>query len=328
MMNNHDDHRPYSRTLFRPLVVLGCACVDIYLSVESFAVRRKNRVTGRMVTEGGGGANNAIVHRRLASERPATLLAAVGDDREGDELRRRLAARGISMPWEPVAGTPTSVSYIIREPNNGAGTLLVQKGARTTPFPMELVEESLSRAEACCLVAPAVNEQIPFVLRIAAQYRLPVYFGVGSNQIQDLGYHGLKAALVEPLELLICNRDEAQVLTGQSDLQSQLEALQFDGRVHTAVITDGSLGIHAVRDGRRYHVPAYTDPRSPVVDDVGAGDCCQATIVFALLRGCPLDVALQAGARQGFESCTGIGATTNLIEGAALRDYLSLAAVA
>jgi ribokinase len=157
---------------------------------------------------------------------------------------------------------------------------------------------------------------------------LPVYFGVGSTQVFELGYEGLRTALVAPVELLICNRDEARHLTGEAEVAGQLAALAFDGRVKTVVVTDGASGVHALRDGRRCHVPAYTDPRRPVADDVGAGDCCQATIVAALLRGYPLEGALRAGARQGFEACTGIGATTNLLGGEALRDYLSLDAAA
>jgi hypothetical protein len=86
------------------------------------------------------------------------------------------------------------------EEASGRGTIFGAPGARATPFPLERVGRSLKGAAACCLVAPAVNEQIPAVLQLAARAGVPAFFGVGRTQIECLGYQGLREVLVEEVE--------------------------------------------------------------------------------------------------------------------------------
>ncbi len=304
-------------------VLIGGACWDYYLAVHCLRPGIQHHVQHRLSVPGGGALNNAIVHRALAPHAPIVLLAAVGDDAEGRALRRHLAGRRIKLYWPPVQGVSTSVSYVVVEGESGRGTILAETGARATALPLTLAERALEHAVACCLVAPTNNEQIPAVLRIAAQRHVPVYFGLGRTQIDTLGYEGLRAALVDNVAVLMCNRLEAERLTNQSAIADQLDALHFDGQVEMVVITDGADGIHASRDGELFYEPAYTDPQRPIVDDVGAGDGAQAALVDALLRGRPLEVALRAAARQGFEVCTGRGATTCLVHGATMEAYLA-----
>jgi sugar/nucleoside kinase (ribokinase family) len=320
-----NNHWPRLRVGQKTRLCIGGICRDNFLSVAFLVWHGKNPIRSRASSGGGGAANNAVGHRRLAPESPIVLLANVGDDADGHALRRHMAELRIDMPLPPLAGVPTSVSFAIVEQASGNGTVLYDLGARAEPIPLHYVKQALPGAEACCLVSPAVNEQIAPILELAAAHDVPLYFGLGSAQIDSLGYDGLEAALVKDVELLICNRAEARKLTGREDLADQLDALRFAGRVRTVVITDGPAGLHAVRDGERCDVPAYRDGR-PVVDDVGAGDAAQAALVDALLRRYPLELTLLAGARQGYEACTAFGATTHLLDAAPMRDYLSLAA--
>jgi sugar/nucleoside kinase (ribokinase family) len=191
------------------------------------------------------------------------------------------------------------------------------------PIPLEQIEDCMSGAEACFLVAPRVNEQIPEILRLADRYRVPVFFGLGGKQIFGLSYEQLRDSVVAPVKFAMCNFSESKHLTKQPEIADQLEALRFGGLVRTPVISHGDHGLYALHDGKLHHVPAYTDPRRPIVDDTGAGDAAQAAIADSLLRGLPLEIALLAGARQGFEACTALGATTCLLDEAAMQKYLT-----
>jgi sugar/nucleoside kinase (ribokinase family) len=250
-------------------------------------------------------------------------LANVANDPKGRELNAELAAQGIEMPCPPLDKTSTSFSIIINETLTGKSTIFSFGGAREEPIGLEQIAYAMRGAEACCVVAPAVSDQIPDILLIADQNRVPVFFGLGGKQIFGSSYELLRDTLVATIELAVCNFSEAKHLTGRSEVADQLEDLQFRGRVRTSVVTYGDRGIHALRDGKLYYVPAYTDPKRPIVDDTGAGDAAQAAIVDSLLRGLPLEIALLAGARQGFEACTALGATTHLLDEAAMQKYLT-----
>lgn len=310
----------------RTRVCIGSICRDDHLFTDPLVFGGKNRIQRRLVTEGGGAGNVAVGHRRLAPKHRIILLAGTGNDPEGAALRQRMKEQRIEMPWPALAHTATSISSVLHCANGANGTILYDGNAREVPVPLPLIEQALPWAEACCLVAPTVSEQIPDILTLARRQRVPVFFGLGSRQIKGLTYIQLSDLLREPVELIICNRKEAQDLTGCRELPDQHEALTFAGRVRTVVITDGADALHGWRDGERCDVPAYVDPLRTVVDDTGAGDAAQAAVVHALLGGYPLEAALQAGARQGFECCTAVGAATCLLGGAALRDYLSLVA--
>jgi sugar/nucleoside kinase (ribokinase family) len=225
------------------------------------------------------------------------------------------------MPWPPIEEVCTSVSYVITESASSQSTILSEGGAREVRFPLNLIEMEMARAEACCLVSPGVNDQIAPILKIAERCRVPVFFGLGSKH----KYQELRAALVTEVETLMGNRAEAALFTGFQSIDDQLNAMSFDGRVRTTIVSDGANGIYSLHEGRRIHIPAYLDCGRPIMDDCGAGDAAQGTIVHFLLEGFDLESALMAGARQGFEACTAYGATTNLLDELRTREYLSLA---
>jgi sugar/nucleoside kinase (ribokinase family) len=304
-------------------LVLGGACVDRFGTAEQIVLDAKNPVTREWTAVGGGGANIALANKRLAPESRVVLLAHRGDDSNGQFVCRSLRERGVELPLAPRAGAATSFSYVVTLAGTGRSTVFSEAGARGEPLPLEEVERALVGAEVLWLAAPPWNEVIRPLSELAARRRVPLFFGLGAAQIDQLGYQGLGQELAGPVELLACNRHEAERLTGRGLVAEQLEALRYGGRVRTVVITDGAHGIHAWRDGEVLHVPAYRDPRRPVVDETGADDAAVATVGHLLLRGSALGEALRGGARQGFACCTAVGATAGLLDAAGLRDYLA-----
>jgi sugar/nucleoside kinase (ribokinase family) len=304
-------------------VVVGSASLNRSATATSIRLEAKNRLYSQLTTDGGGGANIARANKRLAPERTVVLLAQRGDDLDGEWLRQTLQQQGVELPLKPVAGVPTSFSYIVIHAATGHSTVFSEPGARSEPLPLEAVERALAGAEMLWLVAPPWNNVIRPLSELAAQKRVPLFFGLGTMQIDGLGYTGLGRELAGPVELLACNRQEAEQFTGRASVAEQLAALNYRGQVRVVVVTDGANGIHAWRDGQVSHVPAWSDPRRPVVDDTGAGDAAQATIGHLLLRGATLTEALRGGVRQGFECCTAVGANARLLSAADLHEYLA-----
>jgi sugar/nucleoside kinase (ribokinase family) len=327
MKMHHTPHGLRTVQVRRRLLVIGGACWDWFLVVERLRHALKNPVRQRCRCPGGGAVNHALGQRQLDSHQPIALLAQVGDDAEGRALRQTLTTRGIAVSCPPVPGVATSSSVIVVEEGDGRCTAFCDPGARAVPLPLELVDRELAGARACCLIAPTVAEQTAPILALAAEHGVAAYLGLSGNQVTQLGYGGLDAALAGEAALVMCNRHEAQALTGQEDIRDQLEALRFGGKVRLAVVSDGAAGLRALDTDRAYEVGAYRDSR-PVVSDLGAGDASLAGLLHLLLRGYPVEAALQGAARQGFEACTALGATAHLLNGLALREYLSVSAVA
>ena len=308
----------------RRRVFVGGVCWDHTLVIKRLRPGKKHTIEQRFRSPGGGAAHNALLHRQLNPDAEVILLAPLGDDGPGQELRDYMEARGVQMPWPAIPNTSTSVSFAITEQATGTTTMLCETGARAEPLPLVRLHELLPQADVCCLIAPWVSEQIAPIVRACAAQGVPLVFGLGRRQIDDFGYARLRDALEAKVQLVMCNRQEAEQLTGAANVADQLKALHFGGRVAWVVISDGANGLFASTGNQVVHVPAYHDPARPIVDDLGAGDACLAGIVHAWREGYPLEDALQAGVRLGFEACTGHGTTAVRLSGPALRDYLSL----
>lgn len=258
----------------------------------------------------------------LAPEVRVILFTRLGKDHIGGQICATLQDQRIELPLSNVPGKPTSFSYIVSQAGSGRGTIFSEAGVRAEPVPMHEIEREMDGAEVLWLVAPTRNDLIRPAIELAAQRRLPVFFGLGIVQIDELGYEGLVSELAGPIDMFACNCREAERLTRRTRIVEQLGALRFGGVVRTVVITDGANGIHGLRDGKMVHVPAYMDERR-VIDDTGAGDAAQGTIGHLLLSGMDLEEALRGGARQGFECCTATGAQTMLLDATVLRQYLT-----
>src|SRR5206468_4278535 len=116
-------------------VVIGGAGKDEYLWLDELSPGGKNPLHGRRVrVPGGGGFNVVVGYRRLAKAARLVFLTQRGADRPGRALGRRLKKWRIDTPLPPLAGKPTSLSYILTE-TGGRGTILVDAGARLEPIP-------------------------------------------------------------------------------------------------------------------------------------------------------------------------------------------------
>jgi sugar/nucleoside kinase (ribokinase family) len=308
-----------------PRVFIGGICLDHFKIVPDYRLGRKNMIKHQVRSVGGGAANHALVHRFLAPEVPLVLLAGLGNDLDGQDLRRHLQQKNITMPWAAVPEHSTSWSDIYT--HDGRGTVAVNPGVRSVPVPLDLVDKALCRAEACSVISLGRNDQIADLIRLAARHEVPVFVGLGSTQVEELTLRELHAALAEPVDMVICNRIEASRLTsrltGRDHIREQLTLLRGD-TIRLVVVTDGASGLHALTDGGYLHLDAFSDGR-PVIDDTGAGDATAATVIWSLLEGMSVEEALIAGARQGFEACTKLGSTTALVGPDILREHITFA---
>lgn len=89
---------------------------------------------------------------------------------------------------------------------------------------------------------------------------------------------------VNAADVIIPTADEAQILTGQPDLDSAVGMLLAGQPERIIVVTQGALGCTVYTQTGQRHVPGYTVDE---IDPTGAGDCFDAGFLVQWLQGLP-----------------------------------------
>src|SRR5690348_335112 len=110
------------------VVVVGSVNMDLTVRVPWLPLPGETVRGGDLVrTPGGKGANQAVAAARLGAE--SRLVALLGDDAAGTELRAALAGERVDVAGvEVAAGVPTGTALILVRPD-GENTITVSPGA-------------------------------------------------------------------------------------------------------------------------------------------------------------------------------------------------------
>ncbi|HTD26730.1 MAG TPA: PfkB family carbohydrate kinase, partial [Candidatus Elarobacter sp.] len=110
------------------VLVVGSANVDFTVATERLP-RPGETVTGGslLVSRGGKGANQAVAARRLGAE--VRVLACVGDDASGREIRAALAHEGIGVAGMSTTDRAATGTALIVVDAEGRNAIAVAPGA-------------------------------------------------------------------------------------------------------------------------------------------------------------------------------------------------------
>jgi sugar/nucleoside kinase (ribokinase family) len=215
----------------------------------------------------GGAAITAIGAARLGLS--VALASPLGDDPEGAELRRALAAEGVEWAGRSIGRTAVTVVL----PVDG-------ERAMATYEPGEQVGAGELRA----LDPRATVLSLPRL--VLAPQGAVLYATVGDADAQTDGAG--HAAGLEGARSLLVNAREARLLTGEADPREAARALAE--RTPCAVVTLGAAGAIAVEGSAVVEADGID---VDAVDTTGAGDLFTAAYVWADLAGAPLDARLR-----------------------------------
>jgi sugar/nucleoside kinase (ribokinase family) len=215
----------------------------------------------------GGAAITAIGAARLGLS--VALASPLGEDTEGAELRRALAAEHVRWAGRTIERTAVTVVLPV------AG-----ERAMATYEPGEQV----GAAELRELDPRAVVLSLPRLGLAPAGAALYATVGDADAQADGAG----RTAGLERARSLLVNEREARLLTGEADPRQAARALAE--RTPCAVVTLGAAGAIAVEGS--VLVEAEGVPVE-AVDTTGAGDLFTAAYVWADLAGAPLDARLR-----------------------------------
>jgi ribokinase len=256
---------------------------------------------------GGKGANQAIGARRLGTD--VLFITRLGADLFGDEARSILVAEGLpERGLSTDAQSPTGIALILVD-DSGQNAISVAPGANL----------DLSAADVLASFGPDLRACTYLLMQLECTAELAVTL---ARWARDSGIVSiLNPAPARPLapdalaafDVITPNESELRTLAaalGSADTATEVQAQHLVAcGVRDVVVTLAERGaLWASSAGLRYF-DAY-----PVraVDTTGAGDAFNAGLAAALVRGEPMESAIDHGCRAGAFCVTRYGVIDGL----------------
>ena len=227
------------------------------------------------------------------------LVGDVGDDAFGQQIVDDLRSAGLDTAAVRVChGLPTGLSLALL--NEQRDRAFVTHPGHLEALDMAAVaarwehiagRRMLLFCGYCCLpgLRPAGGEAL--LCRARAEGLVTVLdTGWDPGNWENGGREEVRA-LLRHTDVFLPNMEEARALTGRDDPDGAAAQLASWGP-GTVIVKLGPAGVLGVRGGERERVPALA---TTVADTVGAGDCFNAGVLYALVRDWPLAEALRLG---------------------------------
>ncbi|NLF24210.1 MAG: adenosine kinase [Deltaproteobacteria bacterium] len=233
-------------------------------------------------SSGGSVANSLFTIRQLGAE--TAFQGKVGNDQFGRRFSAELEEVGIKVGPNFTAQGHTGVSLIMVTPD-GERTMRTSLGAAAGFVPSDVYEDFIKASKWLFIegyLLPLGEEAragIAQALSFARRHNCKTALTLGAVPlVQEFRTEML--GLLDRIDLIIGNDEEAQVLTGVTDWESALKSLQE--MVPNAVISAGERGVLAAFDGRVFQTSAF--PPAQIVSSVGAGDTLAGGVLYGLAK--------------------------------------------
>ncbi len=299
------------------VVVVGSVNLDLVVAVPRLPEPGAT-VLGSDVTyqPGGKGGNQAVAARRLGAD--TVLVAALGDDAFGNDLRETLQREG--LPGEAITTVQGAATGIAMIPvsGNGENSIVVASGANAL---LDASRLDVARLEPGAVLALQLEVPLATCLDAAARARragaLVQVNAAPLPKTDDPAF----ADLLRSTDVLVVNEGEARSLAGDAaaDWPEMAVRLRESGPA-AVVITLGADGAVAADADGTHSQPAFA---VEAVDTTGAGDAFCGALAVALADGLPLADAVRRGCAAGAIAATTPGAQSALPTAAELETFLT-----
>ena len=285
------------------ILVVGSSVLDQVSRVDKFPVPGESvRGSDVQLFAGGKGANQAATTARLGAR--TTFCSCVGNDGNGQYLVDTLRAEGIhceNVEFNRHAPTGTALIALNREGQNMIIACLGANLQFSPEYAFKVTHENLHHVL-------LLQAEIPLeTVQAAAEASQGVVIFNPAPSIS------VPAEIYPHVDYLTPNEHEAEHLVGFQvrtvvDADQAADELMARG-VANVVITMGSMGAYYKSEHDSGLIRA---PKVNVVDTVGAGDCFNGALAFAIAHGCRLDDSVRFAVGCASISVTSLGAQSGL----------------
>lgn len=288
------------------IITIGSATRDVFVRSAGMEIKKDPRVkTGRAICfslgskveiddihfeVGGSAANAAVTFSKQGFK--AGILARTGADVGGRALQEEAREDGIGYLIAPTKNAHTAYSILLSTPG-GERTILVYRGVSEHLTKKDIPWTKIGQAKWWYMthLGGGSAKQFAPLLRYAQKNTISVAFNPGKTQL-ELGKE--LAPLLSGVKILILNKEEASYLTGVPYAQEEKIFSTLDRWMSGIIVmTDGSHGLKVSDGTHRWSAGILKEPK--LVDRTGAGDAFGSGFVSAVMRGRPIEEAIQTG---------------------------------
>lgn len=274
------------------ITVIGSVNMDLVVQTDTFP-RQGETTFGQLftTTPGGKGANQAVAAARLGGN--VQMIATVGNDGFGDELKDNLRAEGIDVRHVMQSETTASgIANILL--SDGDNRIIVVPGANydMTSMHITALKEVIENSKLIVLQLEIPIETIETILAVCNELHVPVLLNPAPAT-------GFKLAFMDHVQYLTPNETECAEIFG-TDVKSALE--QFPNQL---IVTLGAAGARYFDGEQHVFIEGYL---TDAVDTTGAGDTFNGALAYQIANGAPLADAVRFANAAGSLSVEKFGA--------------------
>jgi len=274
---------------------------------ECVSLGSKIEIDQLVLTTGGGGTNTATTFARLGFK--TATITRLGYDRPGLDIledlnTNRISTRFIKKIKHGQTGYSTLLTML-----DGERTILVYRGVSSLFTSKDILWNKLSTKWIYLSSLGGNFALSKKIIEFATKKKIHLAWNPGKKELES----GLKIFLpvLSKINVFMINREEAQILTGQMQANSQkllnILSAYTSGLI---IITDGPNGAYASCQGKNFHV-ATTGVKS--ISQTGAGDAFGSGVVSGLMKGLLHYQALRVGILNAESVIQQIGAKKGII---------------
>ena len=273
------------------LAELGVAKGMMHLVSEEQQQQILNRFENHEKTLEMGGSGPNMMRTLALLGQNVSQAGMVGEDLNGERYRQRVEQLGIlnNIRQSPLGATGTSIVLITPDGDRTMNTCLGMSRCYTAK---DIPDADIARSRYLVVTGYQWDtdnqiEAINHAIRVARQHETKIVFDLADPFCVKRHRETFLNILEEYVDIVFCNRNEAQMLTAR-DVEGSLEALA--GLVDTVILKTGSKGSWIRQGDEACFVPCNP---VEVVDTTAAGDMYAGGFLYGLLNGYSLNEAGQ-----------------------------------
>ena len=306
------------------ICALGSASQDVFISgegissqldpkinkyakefVQPFKLGAKINVEKVNFATGGGATNAAVTFARQGLS--SSFIGKMGNDVAADVVISELDKEYIDSSQvirDEKGGTQYSTILLT---NSGERTILIYRGAATSHESRDYENLDFSKFDWIYVSTFAGRfEALSTIFRKAAESNVKIAFNPGEAELADPGK--LKA-LLEDVEILLVNKEEAQQIVPGENLDELTRHLLKYAPI--SVVSDGPNGVMASDGKVMVRAGMYEDV--PVLDRTGAGDAFGSGLTSQIAQGKSLKEAVIFGSANSTSVVQYLGAKQGIL---------------
>lgn len=304
------------------IITVGSATIDLFIKSdpdESEVISIKNKgktqnilgfplgskilISDLIEETGGGGTNTAVSLSRLGLK--TAFLGKVGSDDHGKKILSMLADENVEFLGHIEDGK--SGFSVILDSVKDDRTIFTFKGVNDS---LVITDVSTTQLAASWFYFSSMTGEAYRTLETLADYAKKHKIKILFNPSMYIAKKGMKTLkkVIENCEILVLNKEEAEVLTKKEGVDKCLKEL--NKYVPLVVITDGKNGACAY-DGEVKQ--AISARKVEVVETTGAGDAFASAFLAGMILKQNVEFSLQLGLANSESVIKEVGAKTNLL---------------